>query len=127
LVHDYPILEFDPAREAVIEPARVLKAADVPEHLVFCFFQEVLAGLVSSGEARRVACLRSELGEHPIYELAMEGRRLAVMHPGIGAPMAAALMEETIALGCRKFIACGSAGVLGRMNRYIRPKSMRIE
>ena len=30
----------------------------------------------------------------------------------IGAPAAAGLLEEAIALGCNKFIACGGAGVL---------------
>jgi uridine phosphorylase len=32
----------------------------------------------------------------------------------MGAPLAAAILEETIALGCRNFIACGGAGVLDR-------------
>jgi uridine phosphorylase len=32
----------------------------------------------------------------------------------VGAPLAAAFLEELIALGCRKFIACGGAGVLNR-------------
>jgi uridine phosphorylase len=34
------------------------------------------------------------------------------VHPGVGAPLAAAFLEEMIALGCTKFIACGGAGVL---------------
>ena len=41
-----------------------------------------------------------------------DGRRLAVVHPGVGAPNAASRLEQMIALGCRKFIACGGAGVL---------------
>ena len=40
------------------------------------------------------------------------GRRLAVVPPGVGAPAAAARLEHMIALGCRKFIACGGAGTL---------------
>jgi uridine phosphorylase len=32
----------------------------------------------------------------------------------VGAPLAAGMLEELIALGCRKFIACGGAGVLDR-------------
>jgi uridine phosphorylase len=32
----------------------------------------------------------------------------------VGAPFAAAFLDAAIALGCRKFIACGSAGVLDR-------------
>ena len=34
------------------------------------------------------------------------------MHPGVGAPLAAAFMEEVIALGGHKIIACGGCGVL---------------
>ena len=32
----------------------------------------------------------------------------------MGAPLAVGILEELIALGCRKFIACGGAGVLNQ-------------
>lgn len=107
----YPILEFDPAAQALMEPSKLLKSVDIAECCVLCFFQDVISQLVEEG-AKQVACLRSEVGDHPIYELMVEGKRLAVAHPGVGAPLAAGLLEETIALGCRRFIACGGAGVL---------------
>jgi uridine phosphorylase len=44
--------------------------------------------------------------------LGYDGRQVVVANPGIGAPFAAAVFEVLIALGCRKFVACGSAGVL---------------
>ncbi len=110
----YPILEFDPARTAVIEPARVIPRADIPERCVLCFFQEVIAGLRERGEAREVATIRSEMGPHPLYEMEWHGRRLGVFHPGLGAPLAAGMLEEIIARGARAFIACGGAGVLDR-------------
>jgi uridine phosphorylase len=110
----YPILEFDPAPEAIIEPSRIIKPIDAPEHCVICFFREVTERLVADGQARVIAIERSEMGEHPLYELAVADRRLAFFHPGVGAPLAAALLEEVIARGCRKFIACGGAGVLNR-------------
>jgi uridine phosphorylase len=56
--------------------------------------------------------LRSEIGTNPVYELDLNGRRVAAFHPGVGAPLAAAFLEEMIALGSRKFMACGGAGVL---------------
>jgi uridine phosphorylase len=111
---EYPILEFDSAREAVIEPSQLIEPIDVPEHCVLCFFQEVIGGLVEQGSARLVKECRSELGPHPLYEIDADGARLAVFHPGVGAPMAGALLDELIALGCRKFIACGGAGVLDK-------------
>jgi uridine phosphorylase len=107
-----PILEFDPAREAVIEPSKVMRVRDMPEHAVACFFQDVIALLVERHEAKVVKRLKSEIGVHPVHEIALEGRRLAVFHPGVGAPLAAGFLEEVIATGCRKFIACGGAGVL---------------
>src|SRR5205814_965316 len=55
----------------------------------------------------------SEIGRNPIYELDYEGRRLALVHPGVGAPLAAGFLEELIARGCRAFVACGGAGGLG--------------
>ena len=111
-VGDAPILEFDPAREAVLEPAKLIKPRDVPEAAVLCFFQEVIAALEAERGASVVKRLRSEIGVHPLYELEVQGRRLGVIHPGVGAPLAAAMLEEVIALGCRKLIACGGCGVL---------------
>jgi uridine phosphorylase len=39
---------------------------------------------------------------------------LAFFHPGVGSPFAAALLEEVIAIGGRKFVACGGCGELER-------------
>lgn len=110
----FPILEFDPAPTAILEPREVIEPSDVPERCVICFFREVIAGLVDPGRARVVAESRSEIGIHPLYEMDFKGQRLAFFHPGIGSPLAAGLLEEVIAHGCRKFIACGGAGVLDR-------------
>ena len=112
--HEYPILEFDPDVEAFIDPRRTIKAIDIPERCVVCFFQEVIADLKRAGRLRRIACQRSEIGEHPVYALELHGQPLAVFHPGVGAPLAAALLEEVIGLGCRTFIACGGAGSLDK-------------
>ena len=109
---DYPILEFDNTREAMLEPKMYIQPIDVPAHAVACFFQDVITELVQEHKARVVWHLRSEIGSHPVYELEVDGKRLAVFHPGVGASLAAALLEEVIALGCRKFIACGGSGVL---------------
>ncbi len=109
---DYPILEFDSTPEAMLEPSRIIKPIDVPEHAVACFFQDVITQLSQQHKARVIKHLRSEIGTHPVYELDVAGKRLAVFHPGVGAPLAAGLLEEVIALGCKKFIACGGAGVL---------------
>src|SRR5512137_1033803 len=108
----YPILEFDPAREALIEPSKVIRPREVPEHCVICFFKEVIDKVAFEHAAKVAAEARWEDGPHAFYEIGFKGRPLAFFHPGIGAPFAAGLLEEAIAFGCRKFIACGGAGVL---------------
>jgi uridine phosphorylase len=110
---DVPILEFDPAPTAVIEPAQSVGApVDIPPAVVLCFFQDIIERAVRDDAARIVAHLRSEIGTNPVYELDYGGRRLGLVHPGVGAPLAAGFLEELIARGCRAFVACGGAGVL---------------
>jgi uridine phosphorylase len=108
----FPILEYDPSPTAIIEPRRVYKSIDMPKHCVLCFFQDVIDDLVLNGGAREIDHAISEVGRHPIYELEIDGKRLAVVHPRTGAAMAAAMLDRIIARGARKFIACGGAGVL---------------
>lgn len=107
-----PILEFDPEREAFIEPGKVIRRREVAEACVLCFFQEVIDKVVAEHQARMVVENRWENGIHPIYEIDYRGQRLAFFHPGIGGPLAAALLEEAIGTGCQKFIVCGGCGVL---------------
>jgi uridine phosphorylase len=114
VIKEYPILEFDPSRSAVIEPEKYLKNIGLPESAVICFFNDVINDLVSKGLLTKLYELRSEIGAHPIYEMNFENKKVTVFHPCVGAPIAAGLMEEVIALGSRKFIACGGAGVLDK-------------
>ncbi len=109
---DYPILEFDENKEAIIEPKRVLNPIDMPEHCVLAILKEVIDKLFENKDAKPIHQIPSELGPLPIYEIKVNDKRLAVTHPGLGAPFVAAMLEELIALGCKKFIACGGAGVL---------------
>lgn len=109
---EYPILEFDPASSAVIEPRHLVPAIGAPEHCVVCFFREVVEAVVRDHAATLLFEDNWEDGPHRFYEIRYNDRRLAFFHPGVGAPVAAGMLEGAIALGCRKFIACGGAGVL---------------
>jgi len=108
----YPILEFDPAPKAFIEPSKVIRPRDVPEHCVICFFKEVIDKVVAEYNAKVAVENRWEDGQHCVYEISYRDQRLSFFHPGVGAPIAAGLLEEVIAFGCRKFVACGGCGVL---------------
>lgn len=79
---------------------------------VLCFFNDVLDQLAASGRLRQVYVLHSEIGHNPVYELETDLGPVTVVHPGVGAPLAAGFVEETAALGVRTFVACGGAGAL---------------
>jgi uridine phosphorylase len=111
---DLPLFEDDLAAPGVLEPADVMRGirvTDMPETAVLCFFPEVVEAVGASG-ARRICRLSSERGRTPVWETEVDGHRLAVMQPGVGAPLAVMYLEELIALGCRRFVAVGGAGAL---------------
>ena len=107
---EFPILEFDPEREAVIEPGAWHRKGGTPERAVYCFFPEVVESIGGRGTVLRE--FRTEIGRHPLYEIEHKGRRLALLHAGVGAPASAFLIEILIARGCNKIVACGGAGAL---------------
>lgn len=109
---ELPLFEDDLGSAGIIEPGRVVAPnATMPERVVLCFFGDIVTDLVA-GQARRVATLTSEAGKNPIWEIERSGQRLAVYQPGVGAPLAAGFLEEVIAMGGRRFVACGGAGAL---------------
>ena len=112
MIPSYPILEHDTVSESKLEPSRLIKPRNVPEHCIISFFREVNENIVAEKQARVAVANRWEDGEHPIYEIEHRGNRLAFFHPGVGAPIAAGLLEEVIAFGCKKFVVVGGAGVL---------------
>ncbi len=111
-----PILEYDPNRAAIIEPVGPPVSRPAPQRGVLCFFPEVIQELLDEGRLHQIGAIRSELGRHPLYVLRVETspgvREVLVAHPGVGAPLAAGILEEIIALGVRRLIACGGCGVL---------------
>jgi uridine phosphorylase len=112
MTHDFPLREFDPERSALIEPQRTITPVSIPELAVACFFKDVVDDIVQRDNLVPLTTQRSEMGQHPIYEISYRKRRIAIFHAGAGAPMAAGLLEGAIAHGARVVIACGGAGAL---------------
>jgi uridine phosphorylase len=110
----YPILEFDNSKHAVIEPKKAIKNLDVPVHCVLCFSYDLIEKLNNDGKLKHLTDLHSCMGLHPVYEINLNNKRIALFHPGIGASLVAGLFEEIIAMGMSKIIACGGAGVLDK-------------
>jgi len=109
---EYPILEFDPHLPAQIEPREQIKPIKIPEHCVITFFNNELNKRLQKKQLTVIKKLKTETGAFPVFLMQAQHRDIAIFHPGVGAPLAAAMLEEVIALGANKFIACGGAGAL---------------
>jgi len=107
-----PLLEFDDDRTAIIDPSSHIQNINPPEHCVMPIYGSVIERLQNDGRLEKIHEFGSVLVPMPVFALEYHGRHVTVAHPGVGAPFAAAMFEGLIALGCRKFVACGSAGVL---------------
>ncbi|WP_028926341.1 nucleoside phosphorylase [Pseudonocardia acaciae] len=109
---DLPLAEFDADSPALIDPGTPALTEPLPPRVVMCFFPEVVAGLAASHGARRIGSFSRELGRHEIYLVHHDETPLAVLHPGVGAPLAVLHLERAIAAGARAVVACGGAGAV---------------
>ena len=109
---EYPILEFDPHPQAILSPQVDSIRGKLPAKAVLCFFQDVLQDHLNNGKFEIVGSLKSEIGLNPIYVTSLSNQSITVMHPGVGAALAAGFLERLITAGVEKFIVCGGCGVL---------------
>lgn len=104
-----PLVSGKANREtAVIEPSRRFPNVRLPERCLLNFFPALNESLLQGRPHELLEGAGSVIGAHRIYLL--EG--LSLCSPGFGGPVAAAALEELIALGARKFLLCGGAGSL---------------
>jgi uridine phosphorylase len=109
---EYPILEFDDAQVAKIEPSFSHKKIEGYEYCVITFFREVLDAMEKEGRIKVVRFLNCETLDLPIYEMVYMGKKVHLCLGYVGAAGSAVFLEELIAFGFNKFIVCGGAGVL---------------
>lgn len=108
-----PILEFPGRGRAVIEADRLFaNKPRIPGRVVLCFFLEILRAQRRKGRLSPLLKLRGEGEPIQVFRLGTGRDALTVCFPGVGAPLAAAVLEELIGLGGRRFVVCGGAGVL---------------
>ena len=79
----YPIMEYDKAREAVIEPGKGEILARLPKKLALCFFQDALEEMESRGELEIICVQPSEHGARKFYRTLGAAEPVAVVHPGL--------------------------------------------
>ena len=108
----FPILEFDASRSAKIEPSYIIKPKDVPPYCVINYFGDVIEKRLTEGQLTKVAQLFSATVTLPVYITKHNDQPVGIIQGYVGSAGAAAQLEELIALGFNRFIACGAAGTL---------------
>ena len=83
-----------------------------PEKCVITFFRKELEQFVAEKNLSIISYLNSEVLNIPIYEYVSGTDRLCITMAFCGASGAAVTLEELHAMGCEKFIICGSAGAI---------------
>ena len=59
---EFPILEFDPSAEAILNPRDLIEQRDLPERWVLCFFLDVIERIVRESGGRQVLAHRAKRG-----------------------------------------------------------------
>lgn len=93
--------------DQVIEPVE-----NFPEMVIVTYTRRVFNLLLENHAAVEIARMYTSATEIPIYEITQNGKRFAAYLSTIGGAVSAALMEEAIAMGGKKFLFFGSCGVL---------------
>ena len=107
-----PILEFDDAPEAKLNPANFVTEKFQTDKLVITFFPEVMDRLAEDGQ---IVLERTIPGENPvpIYRFTEEPDVLLTLGQ-VGCPACAGNLDEFHAMGVTKVMFCGGGGVLDR-------------
>ena len=107
--------EFDPARNAVIDPDMVAKPIEnFPEVTVSCFSKFLFDAVLSDFDAKKISELHFAFGRNPVYEVTYKGQRFALFQSYVGEPTCVAQYEDLIAMGSKRLILLGNCGVLDR-------------
>lgn len=107
------LTEFDPARDAVINPNMIFhKVPDFPETLVSVFSHQLFDAVLKFLDGKVIAETRDVDGNWPIYEVTYKGKRFAFYKARLGAPACVGCFEDVIPMGVKRIILLGNCGVL---------------
>ena len=118
---NYPILEYDGAFSAVLEPDHEGLGITLPPRVAFPFVGDCVHDYAREHKLPVLAVYETVTKKYPVYNLSDE---VCLCEAPFGAPVAAGLMDWMIAYGARQFISAGSCGALIDLpeNTFIVPR-----
>ena len=107
--------EFDPVREAVINPEMLFPPVPgFPETVVGIFSHKLISRVAEFLGGREIAALKGADGLRPVYEILYKARRIGLCQVRVGAPACVGDFEDVIAMGAKRVILLGNCGVLDK-------------
>lgn len=105
--------EFDPCREAIIEPGgKDPRIPGFPELCVGVFSEGIVSACLERYGGEALRAIKFCTGDIPVWRVVIEGVEIALTVPHVGAPSAIAFLENMAAWGGKDFVFFGSCGVL---------------
>lgn len=106
--------DFDPSATAFINPKDILPVVEgMPDGMLCVFSKKIVETYAGQLGGEQIAAFKGCMGDIPIYRCTWrDGTVFALVSMPVGAPSAAACLEEAHAMGVQKFIAFGSCGAL---------------
>ena len=112
LKHEIPILEFDTARGAILNPTHENLGLNLPRKCVFAFLGSYIDEYAAKVGAEQVATFISATKHYPIYLLPHRGEEVVLCQAPMGAAAATQILDWLIGYEVREIISAGSCGVL---------------
>ena len=113
--NEIPILEFDTAQTAVIDPTHEQLDLKLPRKCVFAFLGGYIDEYAGKMDARIVSHFISATKHYPIYITKYKGEEIVLCQAPVGAAPAAQLLDWLIGYGVCEIISAGSCGALERL------------
>lgn len=109
---DFPVLEFDDDKDAVVNPFKWNLEPFSTDKLIITFFPEVMNSLQKDGQ---LELERDFGGENPVYIYRFKKNPEVLITLGyVGCPACAGNLEVFAACGVKKVMFCGGGGVLDK-------------
>jgi uridine phosphorylase len=109
--NEFPILEYDRSKKAIIEPNRS-KKNKFPEYCVLTFFGEVLEKYLKTMKNKIIGEYKSEMSTFSVYEIKYKGIKVCLIQAVVGSASIAMMTDWLIGGGVKYLICCGGCGVL---------------
>jgi uridine phosphorylase len=110
---EFPILEFDEDREAIISPYDEAKRGNkqYPNNLIITFFKDVITRLLEEGNIAEYDRIK---GENELIVYKFNDSDTLMIHGMIGGPATGGFLDVLIGCGVTNILFCGGGGVLNK-------------